>query len=338
MSTDQSKQMDNLEKKVDKLSEEVDKISKELKPLSDIADMSKTVDSLTDEVKAIQKEVAALSKMDELLDNMKEFDRSLPSLDNSKEIEKLDEKVNEVTSSLQSVLTKMAEDQTQKQLVDVEAKIEGMSEFLKEMQSSIEEISESKDSEVLGKKIDDLQQYVASLSTLEERVKDLASAQADTKEIVGILVRQLDDLERKYNKSLDKIDEVISSVQQLADSTESSPLESGKKSKAKKKSTKEPVEPSKVVSESTVDELMGTLLKKVDSKTEARDMGAALERVRDELTELISMHTPVLHQVGKVARELKSYPPTATLNENDIARLNKDIRAWSTKLKEVSDE
>jgi hypothetical protein len=51
---------------------------------------------------------------------------------------------------------------------------------------------------------------------------------------------------------------------------------------------------------------------------------------------MISGHTPVLYQFGTKARELKSYPPTATLNENDIALLSKDIRAWTSKLKEMA--
>jgi hypothetical protein len=65
-------------------------------------------------------------------------------------------------------------------------------------------------------------------------------------------------------------------------------------------------------------------------------MAVTLEAVRDKLTTIIQGHTPVLFQFGKRARELKSYPPTATLNENDIARLNKEIRDWSIKLKKVS--
>ena len=65
-------------------------------------------------------------------------------------------------------------------------------------------------------------------------------------------------------------------------------------------------------------------------------MARALEETRDRLTDLIKEHTPVIFQFGKMARELKSYPPTATLNENDIARLNKEIRSWTAKLKEVA--
>ncbi len=74
----------------------------------------------------------------------------------------------------------------------------------------------------------------------------------------------------------------------------------------------------------------------VTPQTEATTMANALEEARDVLTEMIEGSTPVLFQFGKKARELKSYPPTATLNENDIALLNKDLRNWTTKLKEMA--
>jgi len=81
---------------------------------------------------------------------------------------------------------------------------------------------------------------------------------------------------------------------------------------------------------------MSKLLEHVNPQTEAKVMSEILEEVRDELTPMITVHTPVLFQFGKKARELKSYPPTATLNENDIASLNKDIKAWTSKLKEIA--
>jgi hypothetical protein len=87
---------------------------------------------------------------------------------------------------------------------------------------------------------------------------------------------------------------------------------------------------------STIDALMNKLLEKVNPQTEASDMAESLEEVRDELTPMITVHTPVLFQFGKKARELKSYPPTATLNENDIASLNKEIKSWASKLKEIA--
>ena len=71
-------------------------------------------------------------------------------------------------------------------------------------------------------------------------------------------------------------------------------------------------------------------------QTEATEMAEALEEVRDELTTMIKGHTPVLFQFGKRARELKSYPPTATLNENDIASLSREIKSWKSKLKEMT--
>ena len=93
---------------------------------------------------------------------------------------------------------------------------------------------------------------------------------------------------------------------------------------------------SKVSLPSTIDALMSKLLAQVNPQTEAKIMAESLEEVRDELTPMISVHTPVLFQFGKKARELKSYPPTATLNENDIASLSKEIKSWTSKLKEIA--
>jgi len=81
---------------------------------------------------------------------------------------------------------------------------------------------------------------------------------------------------------------------------------------------------------------MNKLLQLVNPQTEAKLMAKSLEDIRDELTTMITVHTPILHKLGTKARELKSYPPTATLNENDIASLNKDIKSWTTKLKEIA--
>ncbi|MGV9103851.1 MAG: hypothetical protein ACOC3C_07030, partial [Candidatus Thorarchaeota archaeon] len=85
-----------------------------------------------------------------------------------------------------------------------------------------------------------------------------------------------------------------------------------------------------------LDSLMQYLLDMVDADVEANEMAAAIESVRDQLTTIIDTHTPVLFKLGKRANELKSYPPTATLNENDIARLNSEIREWREKLTHIS--
>ena len=81
---------------------------------------------------------------------------------------------------------------------------------------------------------------------------------------------------------------------------------------------------------------MKGLLNKVKPQTEAQAMARALDEVRDQLTTMITGTTPVIFQFGTRARELRSYPPTATLNENDIARLNKEIRDWTAKLKKIA--
>lgn len=204
---------------------------------------------------------------------------------------------------------------------------------------------------VLEKKIDDLQQYVAGLSVLDERIQELSESFTETKEIVGIIVRQLDDLERKYNKALDEITKAVQTIAEyteadIPEKPEEKPSKKKEKVKEKPSKKKEKEKPapeleeeapvSEEVTPETIDGLMDSLKKLVKPQTEAKVMAAALEQVRDQIPLLIEGHTPVLFQFGKLARELKSYPPTATLNENDIARLNKDLRSWESKLKEIA--
>jgi hypothetical protein len=127
------------------------------------------------------------------------------------------------------------------------------------------------------------------------------------------------------------------------DFVSSQPAAETESSKTEKKETKETKEeapkvkpPDKASLPSTIDALMDNLMTLVIPQTEATEMAEALEDVRDELTTMIKGHTPVLFQFGKRARELKSYPPTATLNENDIASLSREIKSWKSKLKEVA--
>ncbi|MFW9887012.1 MAG: hypothetical protein ACFFER_02445, partial [Candidatus Thorarchaeota archaeon] len=214
----------------------------------------------------------------------------------------------------------------------------------------IEEMASSLDGEVIIRRIDDLQQYVAGLSGLEETVQEVSGSLTETKEIVGIIVRQLDDIERKYNQAIDRIEEALETLTSLPALDESAerPVKKPAKKTVKEKAEEEKEEreekeeeeetepPPKKVSKSTIDEIMKGLLKEVTPQTEAREMASVLEEARDRLTTMISGHTPVLFQFGKKARELKSYPPTATLNENDIANLNTEIRSWAAKLKEMA--
>ena len=196
------------------------------------------------------------------------------------------------------------------------------------------------DSDVVPKKLDDLQNYVAEFSGIEEKVQDLAGQFEETKEIVGIIVRQLDDIERKYNVAIDKVTEAVDTLTDYVKAGAEAPAEP---KKPPKKPHKEPKEekpkvkpPDEASLPSTIDALMDNLMTLVIPQTEATEMAEALEEVRDELTTMIKGHTPVLFQFGKRARELKSYPPTATLNENDIASLSREIKAWKGKLQEMA--
>ncbi len=294
--------------------------------------------------------------------------------DNDAEIKELVERVNNIADELETIKEELSALGTLSELKDtveeiksssegVSKNIESISSVLDGMEESIKNVVESKETEVIikkiddilisltesdvvAKKLDDLQGYIAGLSTIEEKVQDLSNQFGETNEIVGIIVRQLDDIERKYNQSIEKISDTAEMVTKIMESTsladassESKP--SGKKvtkttDESEEDSSKELPHVSKANLPSTIEALMNRLLGLVNPQTEATEMAEALEDVRDQLTTMIKGHTPVLFQFGKRARELKSYPPTATLNENDIATLNKEIKSWASKLKEIA--
>jgi hypothetical protein len=281
----------------------------------------------TQAIKEISEKVDNLTK--ELADLRKIYDKKLDALTTSKEFEAANKKIEEISTAINGF---EGDIQAIKEAKETEVIIKKLDDILLSLS----------DSDVLGKKLDDLQGYVAGLSGIEEKVEDLSTQFAETKEIVGIIVRQLDDIERKYNQSIEKIAETAELVEKIAaeESIDESPTKTTAKKPMKTKDEPEPEEEKPSVSKaklpSTIDAMMSKLLEHVTPLTEAKKMAAELEKTRDELTTMITVHTPILHQLGTRARELKSYPPTSTLNENDIASLNKEIKSWASKLKEIA--
>jgi DNA repair exonuclease SbcCD ATPase subunit len=269
-------------------------------------------------------------------------------------IEEIQEKVDQLSEELASLRedleTLSLVSEMDKKLDDITKSVTGIDSIVKEIEDSKESAVIIKklddilvtlaDSEGIPKKLDDLQNYIAGLSSLEEQVQNLSGQFEETKEIVGIIVRQLDDIERKYNAALDKVSEAVEMLTTFIQSENDEALESKKPKKPPKEAPPEEKPKVKSVDKanlpSTIDALMDNLMTLVVPQTEATEMAEALEEVRDELTTLIKGHTPVLFQFGKRARELKSYPPTATLNENDIASLSREIKSWKSKLKEMA--
>ncbi|TXT57491.1 MAG: hypothetical protein BAJATHORv1_10193 [Candidatus Thorarchaeota archaeon] len=357
-----------LEKKVDRISEELAAIREVLKAVSIIPSLAKKVDAIDSDLDAVKKEISPVTKIDELLSSVRNVDTGLKKVQESKDIQTLGQKMEDIANTIMSIDTgiKTMTDAKEgeviiKKIDDVLISMKDVDERLKEASSdegekeirkkmddiinsvaglctSVKEVGDTSGSqtEVISKKIDELQSYVASLSTLEERISDLSDSFGETKEIVGIIVRQLDDIERKYNKTLKEVNEALAVIGKFVD-TGYAPEEKETKSKKQKKAEDSGEEEPSVdyEPEGTMDEIMQSLLDMVKPQTEAVKMAEALEKARDTLTEMIKVHSPVLFQFGKVARELKSYPATATLNENDIARLNKEFRSWIPKLKEA---
>ncbi|MFW9807800.1 MAG: hypothetical protein ACFFE6_00340 [Candidatus Thorarchaeota archaeon] len=306
--------LEAIQKKVDKLSEELTGLREELKAINSVEEMNKKIDALDSELKEVDDNFEIVGKkIDELV-------KSVKGLDTTKKLDEITKSVSGFGSDLKEIKDSKEAEVIIKKIDDILVSIA--------------------DVEVLAKKLDDLEGYIASLSGLEEKVQDLGSQLGETNEIVGIIVRQLDDIERKYNISIDKVTEAVDLLTKFMEEGQSFVAESETPSK-KPKETKDQEapkvrEPTKASLPSTIDSLMSGLLDLVVPQTEATDMAEALEDVRDQLTTQIEGHTPVLFQFGKRARELKSYPPTATLNENDIASLSRDIKSWTSKLKETT--
>ncbi|MFW9918229.1 MAG: hypothetical protein ACFFED_01405 [Candidatus Thorarchaeota archaeon] len=350
----------NLEKKVEGLAQELDKINKRIEPLDDFPDLMKKIDSLTKEVESIKEKVeddkklealakavdekdfdSLSSKLDELTSKVEKVTDDIAEVQSSKEMDVLYKKIDDLLLSVTEIGSKVDDSNQSENIGSLDERIQTFSTSLSEIATNIVQLRDSDSTEVLGKKIDDLQQYVAGLSALEEKVDVMSSAFSETKEIVGIIVRQLDDIERKYNKAIEDISEAMEVVKSLSNGgyIEIASPKSDREKPKKGEKRDEPDEELTIKADaSTIDNLMNSLLAKVKPQTEAKDMAKALEEVRDKLTLLIKGHTPVLFQFGTRARELKAYPPTATLNENDIARLNKEIRDWTSKLKKITTE
>jgi hypothetical protein len=289
--------------------------------------IEKKIDKVTDELASVKKELEALSSVKGIDKKVEAMASDIVEVRDSKEMEVLFKKVDDILVGLSDINNEMSS-----------------SSPAAEVGKQIEEMVSSFDGDVISKKMDDLQQYVAGLSGLEDTVQEVSGSLTETKEIVGIIVRQLDDIERKYNQAIDKIEDALETLTSLpasapdkaGDEAEEKSAKKTPKKTVKEKAEEEKEAPPKKVSKSTIDEIMKSLLKQVSPQTEAREMARVLEETRDTLTTMISGHTPVLFQFGKKARELKSYPPTATLNENDIANLNTEIRSWASKLKEMA--
>lgn len=285
-----------------------------------IEEIQKKLDALSNELGSLRDELKdSLSESDKTIDKkLDELAKTLKGFDNTK-------KLDEITKSITGFGTSLKELNDSKESAVIIKKLDDI-------------LITQGEFEIVPKKLDDLQSYVAEFSAIEEKVQDLANQFDETKEIVGIIVRQLDDIERKYNIAIDKVTEAVEKLTEFVKS-EAAESKKPKESSAEPEETKPKIKvPDRASLPSAIDSLMDDLTSLVTPQTEATEMAEALEEVRDELTTMIKGHTPVLFQFGKRARELKSYPPTATLNENDIASLSREIKSWTSKLKEAANE
>ncbi|MGQ4871223.1 MAG: hypothetical protein ACP6IT_05250 [Candidatus Thorarchaeota archaeon] len=307
MAADEQVRIDSLEKTVEKLVSEISDLREVVKALSEDSGVSDSVKELGQSVAEMKSQLDGIAKIDDVLST-----------------------IGGLRDEISAMKESSASDEMNKKLDDILSSISGLGK-------SIQQVHDRQDMSDITSRLDDLNKRLEVLTGLGERVDELHSTFEETKEIVSIIVRQLDDIERKYNKALSEVSEALALVRKVAESGPSvsapaEPTPPPERAPPKKK----PRKVSGKALPSTIDAIMEQLLELVTPHTEAVEMARALEETRDRLTDLIKEHTPVIFQFGKMARELKSYPPTATLNENDIARLNKEIRSWTAKLKEVA--
>ncbi|MHA2025888.1 MAG: hypothetical protein ACW98U_08295 [Candidatus Thorarchaeota archaeon] len=349
--------IEDIQKKVDKLTKELAGLREELKTLGSVSEIGeKAVSELGEKLGELSSGFNVVPEMDKKLDVLETEIGKLQT--QVLPISKIDELISTVTDSVDKTLGKKVDDLAKSITgTDSSKKSDELAKSVTKIGSDVKELKDSKefeviikkiddllvsasDIEVIAKKLDDLQGYVAGLSGIEDKVEDLSNKFEETNEIVGIIVRQLDDIERKYNQASEKVTEASELIEKFIEEGGVAPAKDEKpvkKSKdAPEKKTPKVKDPTKASLPSTIDSLMTGLLDLVVPQTEATDMAEALEDVRDQLTTQIEGHTPVLFQFGKRARELKSYPPTATLNENDIASLSREIKSWTSKLKETA--
>jgi chromosome segregation ATPase len=361
--SDESKKISELDEKIENLSKEMAGMKEALETLSVLSDIDEKVGSMEEKIEDVTSQMEPVSKVDDLLKSVADLEKAIDKSDTSKGIETLDKKIDGLSKNLNALDKEVSKILDAKEtevmfkkiddvliaVTDLKADMNAVAEanesdelekktdsLLEKMESVDKGLNELKGEklDVLEKKIEDMQQYVAGLSVLEERLDEMSVSFSETKEIVSIIVRQLDDIERKYNKTIEDLSEALDKLDE-AQVNSASPKKKPPEEKTASAKESEAESPIQEELPSNIDGLMANLKNLVNPKTEAKEMARALEQVRDKLTTLIEGHTPVLFQFGKRARELKSYPATATLNENDIARLNKDLREWSKKLEKV---
>ena len=342
--TAENTDLGKIEKKVDDLAQELAEVRKELKSLSAVegvlGDISKQISQL-ERLDLIIKSLTVLTNAikntansDDLTAVSTKLEKIEESLNKSNDNESIISRLDNVLDKIQNIEPTIQSSNENSGTEDLNKNIEDIKESVAILATGFSQTNDSDSSDVVGRKIDDLQQYIAGLSSLEETIENLSSSFTETQEIVGIIVRQLDDIERKYNKSVEEINFAVATMSKLAEDIKSTPVHVTPEEKPTKPTKKEP--PIGAPLPDTVPDLIEYLLEMVTPQTEAITMADTLERVRDKITTMIKGHTPVLFQFGKLSRELKSYPPTATLNENDIARLSKEIRGWGSKLEEMA--
>lgn len=215
------------------------------------------------------------------------------------------------------------------------------------------------------KKINENKEIMEKLNLIEEKIQfieeihgainELREFTEEIREIVAIIVQQMDSLERKYNKALDNIEKFIS--MQEVPSVESSKTEKVVQVEKKEEpyvSTASTISSSQIVSHSvpepiettinleslnsespTAISILTELKSKITESLDAHLLSRTMENLRDRISELLPTYLPLLFEMGKWSKNLKSYPAGQTLNEADAIALKSDIDSWIQRIEKV---
>ncbi len=355
MPAEEKTESSDLEKAIDKVKSEIALLRDDIDPLSTLPDIAKSVETLGESVAALDKKLEPVARTDDILKALTDLAGIVREVRERVDWTPIEERIAALEKQVQQVAERVDTSSVMEKIDSVERQVQQVAERvdtssvmekIDSVEKQVQQVAERVDTSSVMEKIDSVEKQVQQVVGLEERLDRLSDIFNETREIVSIIVQQLDDIERKYNKALEEVKKALALTAKVAQQAAPAEVETApaaavapkRKPTAEKAKTArkgEPV-PEKEIP-ATIDTMMEHLLSKVTPHTEAAEMARLLEETRDRLTDLIKEHTPVIFQFGKMARELKSYPPTATLNENDIARLNKEIRAWAAKLKEIAE-
>ncbi len=206
-------------------------------------------------------------------------------------------------------------------------------------------------------KLKKIENKLEELSSMQSTINELREFTEEIREIVAIIVQQMDSLERKYNKALNQIESFLASQKTAVHET-AAVVSSEEKSKETSSepyiSTASTISSSQIISHSvpeperdsieleslnsespTAIGILTELKSKISVNLDAHELSRTMEILRDRMPDLLPTYLPLLFEMGKWSKNLKSYPEGQTLNDADVNALKSDIDSWIQRIEKV---